>query len=94
MRGAVVAALLAAGAHVPATAQTESLTMDGLGWGDCLAVLTEYQDAYTKRGGELLGEIEEDNLRSTAIALKKELIVLQCEKGFWSSEFRIDVEQL
>ena len=94
MRGVLVASLLAAGAHAPATAQTESLKMDGLAWDDCLAVLKEYQDAYTKQGGELLGEIEEENLRSAAISLKKELIVLQCDKGFWSSQFTIDVEKL
>ena len=94
MRRPLAAALLAAGIQLPAAAQTEPLKMGGLSWGDCLAVLNEYQDAYMQRGGEVLGEIEKDDLRSAAISLGKELIVLQCERSFWSSEFSIDVEPL
>ena len=94
MRAALAGILMVAGAVVPAASQTEPIEMK-MGWRDCLAVFSVYTDAYVEQGGEILGEIDKDGNRSTAIALKKELIVVSCEKSGWSgANFKISVEPL
>ncbi len=94
MRAALAAAILVAGGALPVASQTEPIELR-LGWRDCLAVFDDYAGAYVEQGGEVLGEIEKDGNRSTAIALKKELIVVRCEKSGWSgAKFSITVEPL
>ena len=94
MRAAFAGIVIAAGSVLPAASQTEPIEMS-MGWRDCLAVFKDYTEAYVSQGGEVLGEIDKEGNRSTAISLRKELIVVRCEKSGWSgAKFSIAVEQL
>ncbi len=87
-------AILAAGPSGPAAAQTEPIELR-MGWRDCLGVFKEYAGAYVKQGGKVLSEIEKEDTRSVALTLKRELIVLRCERSGWrGSKFSIEVERL
>ena len=94
MRAALATIVIVAGIASPAASQVEPLEMS-MGWRDCMAVFKVYTEAYVSQGGEVLGEIDKEGNRSTAISLKKELIVVRCEKSGWSgAKFSIAVEPL
>ena len=93
MRQALAASIIAAGLTGPAAAQTDPIELK-VGWRDCLALFDEYLGAYTGRGGEVVREISQDGMRTAALTLEEEVIVLRCKKTYWSAEFSIDAAPL
>jgi len=94
MKSALAAAILAAGMQFSAAAQTDPIEMKGLDWKDCLGLIENYITAYTGRNGQVLGQIKEENVRSAAIAVDKELVVVSCRKKSFSADFSILVAPL
>ena len=94
MRTVLAAAILAAGMHFPAAAQTDPIEMKGIAWEDCLGLIENYITAYAERKGEVLGRINEPTIRSAAIAVDKELVVVRCKKKSFSADFSILVAPL